>query len=203
VNTASKIVLGLGVIITLFGGILVGMGGNDLGESVGGLEFDFDGKELYSSDQGGNFETPGELYGINVYAVGSNETIDCDSFADQIIVTDKTARSVFDKDCNSDGMDEFDKTFLGMLWFEHPDELTIEATEGEVKVIAYGISGNLDGAGDAALSLVGGMVVLCCGIFILLIGFVMALTMTNNKQSQVTYQPVGTQVATKENWFEE
>ena len=198
-HTASKIVLGLGVIITLLGGILMGMGGGDVRESLGDLEFDFDGKELYSGDQGGNFETPGELYGINVYAVGSNETIDCDSFADQIIVTDKTARSVFDKDCNSDGMDEFDKTFLGMLLFEHPEELTIEATEGEVKVIAYGISGDLDGAAAAGMSLLSGFFVLCCGILILLIGFVMALTMTNTKQSQVTYQQVGTQEPTKEN----
>ena len=202
-HTGSKIVLGLGVIITLFGGILMGLGGNDLGESVDDLEFDFDGKELYSSDQGGNFETPGELYSINVYAVGSNETIDCDSFADQIIVTNKTSERVFDKNCDSDEMDEFDKTFLGWIWNKHPDELTIEATEGEVEVIAYGISGDLDGAGGAVLSLLSGIFVLCCGIFFLLIGFVMALTMTDSKQSQVTYQPVSTQEPTKENWFEE
>ena len=187
-HTASKIVLGLGVIITLFGGILMGTGGNDLGESLDDLEFDFDGKELYSGDQGGNFETPGEWYGINVYAVGSNETIDCDSFADQIIVTNKTAESVFGKNCDSDEMDGIDQTFLGSIRFEHPDELTIEATDGEVKVIAYGVSGDIEDAGGAALSLVGGMVVLCCGIFILLIGFVMAMTMADTKQSQVTYQ---------------
>ena len=187
-HTASKIVLGLGVIITLFGGILMGTGGNNLGESLDDFEFDFDGKELYSSDQGGNFETPGGWYEINVYAVGSNETIDCDSFADQIIVTNKTAESVFGKNCDSDEMDGIDQTFLGSIRFEHPDELTIEATDGEVKVIAYGVSGDIEDAGGAALSLVGGMVVLCCGIFILLIGFVMAMTMADTKQSQVTYQ---------------
>ena len=187
-HTASKVVLGLGVIITIFGMVSMGLGGAEVGD----LDIDFDGKELYSGEEGGNFESQGRFYVIQVYAVGSNETIDCDTFADQITVTNQTSEEVFFKDCNADENDESDKTFLGSVFGGHPDNFTIESSTGEVKVIAYGISG--DDAMQAFFglaSLISGIAMLCCGILFLIVGLIMSLTMKDSKQKDVTFQPVG------------
>ena len=187
-HTASKVVLGLGVIITIFGMVSMGLGGAEVGD----LDIDFDGKELYSGEEGGNFESPGVFYAIQVYAVGSNETIDCDTFADQITITNQTSEEVFFKDCGTDEKDEFDKTFLGSVFGGHPDNFTIESSTGEVKVIAYGISG--DDAMQAFFglaSLISGIAMLCCGILFLIVGLIMSLTMKDSKQKDVTFQPVG------------
>jgi len=190
-HTASKVVLGLGVIITIFGMVSMGLGGAEVGESVGDLDLDIDGKELYSGEEGGNFESPGVFYAIQVYAVGSNETIDCDTFADQITVTNRTSEEVFFKDCNADENDESDKTFLGSVVNGHPDSFAIGSSTGEVKVIAYGISG-----GDARqaffglASIISGIAMLCCGILFLIVGLIMSLTMKDSKQKDVTFQPV-------------
>ena len=187
-HTASKVVLGLGVIITIFGMVSMGLGGAEVGESVGDLDLDIDGKELYSGEEGGNFESPGVFYAIQVYAVGSNETIDCDTFADQITVTNRTSEEVFFKDCNADENDEFDKTFLGSVVNGHPDSFAIGSSTGEVKVIAYGISG-----GDARqaffglASIISGIAMLCCGILFLIVGLIMSLTMKDSKQKDVTF----------------
>ena len=191
-HTASKVVLGLGVIITILGMVSMGLGGAEVGESVGDLDLDIDGKELYSGEEGGNFESPGVFYAIQVYAVGSNETIDCDTFADQITVTNRTSEEVFFKDCNADEKDESDKTFLGSVVNGHPDSFAIGSSTGEVKVIAYGISG-----GDARqaffglASIISGIAMLCCGILFLIVGLIMSLTMKDSKQKDVTFQPVG------------
>ena len=190
-HTASKVVLGLGVIITIFGMVSMGLGGAEVGELVGDSNFDFEGKELYSGEEGGNFESPGLLYGIEVYAVGSNETIDCDTFADQITITNQTSEEVFFKDCGTDENDESDKTFLGSVVNGHPDSFAIGSSTGEVKVIAYGISG-----GDARqaffglASIISGIAMLCCGILFLIVGLIMSLTMKDSKQKDVTFQPV-------------
>ena len=187
-HTASKVVLGLGVIITIFGMVSMGLGGAEVGD----LDLDIDGKELYSGEEGGNFESPGVLYAIQVYAVGSNETIDCDTFADQITITNQTSEEVFFKDCNADENDESDKTFLGSVVNGHPDSFAIGSSTGEVKVIAYGISG-----GDARqaffglASIISGIAMLCCGILFLIVGLIMSLTMKDSKQKDVTFQPVG------------
>lgn len=187
-HTASKVVLGLGVIITILGMVSMGLGGAEVGD----LDIDFDGKELYSGEEGGNFESPGVFYAIQVYAVGSNETIDCDTFADQITVTNQTSEEVFFKDCNADENDESDKTFLGSVFGGHPDSFAIGSSTGEVKVIAYGISG-----GDARQALFGlasiisGIAMFCCGILFLIVGLIMSLTMKDSKQKDVTFQPVG------------
>ena len=187
-HTASKVVLGLGVIITIFGMVSMGLGGAEVGESVGDLDLDIDGKELYSGEEGGNFESPGVFYAIQVYAVGSNETIDCDTFADQITVTNRTSEEVFFKDCGKDENDEFDKTFLGSVVNGHPDSFAIGSSTGEVKVIAYGISG-----GDARqaffglASIISGIAMLCCGILFLIVGLIMSLTMKDSKQNDVTF----------------
>ena len=187
-HTASKVVLGLGVIITIFGMVSMGLGGAEVGD----LDLDIDGKELYSGEEGGNFESPGVFYAIQVYAVGSNETIDCDTFADQITITNQTSDEVFGKDCNADENDESDKTFLGSVVNGHPDNFAIGSSTGEVKVIAYGISG-----GDARQALFGlasiisGIAMLCCGILFLIVGLIMSLTMKDSKQKDVTFQPVG------------
>ena len=191
-HTASKVVLGLGVIITIFGMVSMGLGGAEVVESVGDSNFDFEGKELYSGEEGGNFESPGRFYAIPVFAVGSNETIDCDTFADQITITNQTSEEVFFKDCETDENDEFDKTFLGSVFGGHPDNFTIESSTGEVKVIAYGISG-----GDARqaffglASIISGIAMLCCGILFLIVGLIMSLTMKDSKQKDATFQPVG------------
>ena len=187
-HTASKVVLGLGVIITILGMVSMGLGGAEVGD----LDLDFDGTELYSGEEGGNFESPGLLYAIQVYAVGSNETIDCDTFADQITITNQTSDEVFGKDCNADENDESDKTFLGSVVNGHPDSFAIGSSTGEVKVIAYGISG-----GDARqaffglASIISGIAMLCCGILFLIVGLIMSLTMKDSKQKDVTFQPVG------------
>ena len=187
-HTASKVVLGLGVIITILGMVSMGLGGAEVGD----LDLDIDGKELYSGEEGGNFESPGVFYAIQVYAVGSNETIDCDTFADQITVTNRTSEEVFFKDCNADENDESDKTFLGWVFGGHPDSFAIGSSTGEVKVIAYGISG-----GDARqaffglASIISGIAMLCCGILFLIVGLIMSLTMKDSKQKDVTFQPVG------------
>ncbi len=187
-HTASKVVLGLGVIITILGMVSMGLGGAEVGD----LDLDIDGKELYSGEEGGNFESPGLLYAIQVYAVGSNETIDCDTFADQITITNQTSDEVFGKDCNADENDESDKTFLGSVVNGHPDSFAIGSSTGEVKVIAYGISG-----GDARqaffglASIISGIAMLCCGILFLIVGLIMSLTMKDSKQKDVTFQPVG------------
>jgi hypothetical protein len=187
-HTASKVVLGLGVIITILGMVSMGLGGAEVGD----LDLDIDGKELYSGEEGGNFESPGVFYAIQVYAVGSNETIDCDTFADQITVTNRTSEEVFFKDCNADENDESDKTFLGSVVNGHPDSFAIGSSTGEVKVIAYGISG-----GDARqaffglASIISGIAMLCCGILFLIVGLIMSLTMKDSKQKDVTFQPVG------------
>lgn len=186
-HTASKVVLGLGVIITIFGMVSMGLGGAEVGD----LDLDIDGKELYSGEEGGNFESPGVFYAIQVYAVGSNETIDCDTFADQITITNQTSEEVFFKDCETDENDEFDKTFLGWVFGGHPDNFTIESSTGEVKVIAYGISG--DDARQALFglaSIISGIAMLCCGILFLIVGLIMSLTMKDSKQKDVTFQPV-------------
>ncbi len=191
-HTASKVVLGLGVIITIFGMVSMGLGGAEVGELVGDSNFDFEGKELYSGEEGGNFESQGVFYAIQVYAVGSNETIDCDTFADQITITNQTSEEVFFKDCETDENDEFDKTFLGWVFGGHPDNFTIESSTGEVKVIAYGISG--DDARQALFglaSIISGIAMLCCGILFLIVGLIMSLTMKDSKQKDVTFQPVG------------
>ena len=186
-HTASKVVLGLGVIITILGMVSMGLGGAEVGD----LDLDFDGTELYSGEEGGNFESPGVFYAIQVYAVGSNETIDCDTFADQITVTNRTSEEVFFKDCNADENDESDKTFLGSVVNGHPDSFAIGSSTGEVKVIAYGISG-----GDARqaffglASIISGIAMLCCGILFLIVGLIMSLTMKDSKQKDVTFQPV-------------
>jgi hypothetical protein len=187
-HTASKVVLGLGVIITIFGMVSMGLGGAEVGD----LDIDFDGKELYSGEEGGNFESPGVFYAIQVYAVGSNETIDCDTFADQITITNQTSDEVFGKDCNADENDESDKTFLGSVFGGHPDNFTIGSSTGEVKVIAYGISG--DDAMQAFFglaSIISGIAMFCCGILFLIVGLIMSLTMKDSKQKDVTFQPVG------------
>ncbi len=187
-HTASKVVLGLGVIITIFGMVSMGLGGAEVGD----LDLDFDGTELYSGEEGVNFESTGLLYAIQVYAVGSNETIDCDTFADQITITNQTSEEVFFKDCETDENDEFDKTFLGWVFGGHPDNFTIESSTGEVKVIAYGISG--DDARQAFFglaSIISGIAMLCCGILFLIVGLIMSLTMKDSKQKDVTFQPVG------------
>ena len=187
-HTASKVVLGLGVIITILGMVSMGLGGAEVGD----LDLDIDGKELYSGEEGGNFESPGVFYAIQVYAVGSNETIDCDTFADQITVTNRTSEEVFFKDCNADENDESDKTFLGWVFGGHPDSFAIGSSTGEVKVIAYGISG-----GDARqaffglASIISGIAMLCCGILFLIVGLIMSLTMKDSKQKDATFQPVG------------
>ena len=186
-HTASKVVLGLGVIITIFGMVSMGLGGAEVGD----LDIDFDGKELYSGEEGGNFESPGVLYAIQVYAVGSNETIDCDTFADQITITNQTSEEVFFKDCNADENDESDKTFLGSVVNGHPDSFAIGSSTGEVKVIAYGISG--DDARQALFglaSIISGIAMFCCGILFLIVGLIMSLTMKDSKQKDVTFQPV-------------
>ena len=186
-HTASKVVLGLGVIITILGMVSMGLGGAEVGD----LDLDIDGKELYSGEEGGNFESPGVFYAIQVYAVGSNETIDCDTFADQITITNRTSEEVFFKDCGKDENDEFDKTFLGSVVNGHPDSFAIGSSTGEVKVIAYGISG-----GDARqaffglASIISGIAMLCCGILFLIVGLIMSLTMKDSKQKDVTFQPV-------------
>ncbi len=187
-HTASKVVLGLGVIITILGMVSMGLGGAEFGD----LDLDFDGTELYSGEEGGNFESPGLLYAIQVYAVGSNETIDCDTFADQITITNQTSDEVFGKDCNADENDESDKTFLGSVVNGHPDSFAIGSSTGEVKVIAYGISG--DDARQAFFglaSIISGIAMLCCGILFLIVGLIMSLTMKDSKQKDVTFQPVG------------
>ena len=187
-HTASKVVLGLGVIITIFGMVSMGLGGAEVGD----LDIDFDGKELYSGEEGGNFESPGVFYAIQVYAVGSNETIDCDTFADQITVTNQTSEEVFFKDCNADENDESDKTFLGSVVNGYPDSFAIGSSTGEVKVIAYGISG--DDARQALsglASIISGIAMFCCGILFLIVGLIMSLTMKDSKQKDVTFQPVG------------
>jgi hypothetical protein len=187
-HTASKVVLGLGVIITILGMVSMGLGGAEVGD----LDLDIDGKELYSGEEGGNFESPGVFYAIQVYAVGSNETIDCDTFADQITVTNRTSEEVFFKDCNADENDESDKTFLGSVVNGHPDSFAIGSSTGEVKVIAYGISG--DDARQAFFglaSIISGIAMLCCGILFLIVGLIMSLTMKDSKQKDVTFQPVG------------
>jgi hypothetical protein len=187
-HTASKVVLGLGVIITILGMVSMGLGGAEVGD----LDLDIDGKELYSGEEGGNFESQGRFYVIQVYAVGSNETIDCDTFADQITITNQTSEEVFFKDCNADENDESDKTFLGSVFGGHPDSFAIGSSTGEVKVIAYGISG-----GDARQALFGlasiisGIAMFCCGILFLIVGLIMSLTMKDSKQKDVTFQPVG------------
>ena len=187
-HTASKVVLGLGVIITILGMVSMGLGGAEVGD----LDLDIDGKELYSGEEGGNFESPGVFYVIQVYAVGSNETIDCDTFADQITVTNRTSEEVFFKDCNADENDESDKTFLGSVVNGHPDSFAIGSSTGEVKVIAYGISG-----GDARqaffglASIISGIAMLCCGILFLIVGLIMSLTMKDSKHKDATFQPVG------------
>jgi hypothetical protein len=187
-HTASKVVLGLGVIITILGMVSMGLGGAEVGD----LDLDIDGKELYSGEEGGNFESLGVFYAIQVYAVGSNETIDCDTFADQITITNQTSEEVFFKDCNADENDESDKTFLGSVFGGHPDSFAIGSSTGEVKVIAYGISG-----GDARQALFGlasiisGIAMFCCGILFLIVGLIMSLTMKDSKQKDVTFQPVG------------
>jgi len=186
-HTASKVVLGLGVIITILGMVSMGLGGAEVGD----LDLDIDGKELYSGEEGGNFESPGVFYAIQVYAVGSNETIDCDTFADQITITNQTSEEVFFKDCETDENDEFDKTFLGWVFGGHPDNFTIESSTGEVKVIAYGISG--DDARQALFglaSIISGIAMLCCGFLFLIVGLIMSLTMKDSKQKDVTFQPV-------------
>ena len=187
-HTASKVVLGLGVIITILGMVSMGLGGAEVGD----LDLDIDGKELYSGEEGGNFESQGRFYVIQVYAVGSNETIDCDTFADQITITNQTSEEVFFKDCNADENDESDKTFLGSVFGGHPDNFTIGSSTGEVKVIAYGISG--DDARQAFFglaSIISGIAMLCCGILFLIVGLIMSLTMKDSKQKDVTFQPVG------------
>ena len=187
-HTASKVVLGLGVIITILGMVSMGLGGAEVGD----LDLDFDGTELYSGEEGGNFESPGLLYAIQVYAVGSNETIDCDTFADQITITNQTSDEVFGKDCNADENDESDKTFLGSVVNGHPDSFAIGSSTGEVKVIAYGISG--DDARQAFFglaSIISGIAMLCCGILFLIVGLIMSLTMKDSKQKDATFQPVG------------
>ena len=187
-HTASKVVLGLGVIITILGMVSMGLGGAEVGD----LDLDIDGKELYSGEEGGNFESPGVFYAIQVYAVGSNETIDCDTFADQITITNQTSEEVFFKDCETDENDEFDKTFLGWVFGGHPDNFTIESSTGEVKVIAYGISG--DDARQAFFglaSIISGIAMLCCGILFLIVGLIMSLTMKDSKHKDATFQPVG------------
>ena len=187
-HTASKVVLGLGVIITILGMVSMGLGGAEVGD----LDLDFDGTELYSGEEGGNFESPGLLYAIQVYAVGSNETIDRDTFADQITITNQTSDEVFGKDCNADENDESDKTFLGSVVNGHPDSFAIGSSTGEVKVIAYGISG--DDARQAFFglaSIISGIAMLCCGILFLIVGLIMSLTMKDSKQKDVTFQPVG------------
>lgn len=187
-HTASKVVLGLGVIITILGMVSMGLGGAEVGD----LDLDFDGTELYSGEEGGNFESPGLLYAIQVYAVGSNETIDCDTFADQITITNQTSDEVFGKDCNADENDESDKTFLGSVVNGHLDSFAIGSSTGEVKVIAYGISG--DDARQAFFglaSIISGIAMLCCGILFLIVGLIMSLTMKDSKQKDVTFQPVG------------
>ena len=190
-HTASKVVLGLGVIITIFGMVSMGLGGAEVVESVGDSNFDFEGKELYSGEEGGNFESPGRFYAIPVFAVGSNETIDCDTFADQITITNQTSEEVFFKDCETDENDEFDKTFLGSVFGGHPDNFTIESSTGEVKVIAYGISGgDAEQAVFGLLSIMSGIAMLCCGFLFLFVGLIMSLTMKDSKQNDVTFQPV-------------
>ena len=187
-HTASKVVLGLGVIITILGMVSMGLGGAEVGD----LDLDFDGTELYSGEEGGNFESPGLLYAIQVYAVGSNETIDCDTFADQITITNQTSDKVFGKDCNADENDESDKTFLGSVVNGHPDSFAIGSSTGEVKVIAYGISG--DDARQAFFglaSIISGIAMLCCGILFLIVGLIMSLTMKDSKHKDATFQPVG------------
>jgi len=187
-HTASKVVLGLGVIITILGMVSMGLGGAEVGD----LDLDFDGTELYSGEEGGNFESPGLLYAIQVYAVGSNETIDCDTFADQITITNQTSDEVFGKDCNADENDESDKTFLGSVVNGHPDSFAIGSSTGEVKVIAYGISG--DDARQAFFglaSIISGIAMLCCGILFLIVGLIMSLTMKDSKHKDATFQPVG------------
>jgi hypothetical protein len=187
-HTASKVVLGLGVIITIFGMVSMGLGGAEVGELVEDSNFDFEGKELYSGEEGGNFESPGRFYAIGVYAVGSNETIDCDTFADQITITNQTSEEVFFKDCERDEDDEFDKTFLGSVFGGHPDNFTIESSTGEVKVIAYGISGgDAEQAVSGLLSIMSGIAMLCCGFLFLFVGLIMSLTMKDSKQNDVTF----------------
>ena len=187
-HTASKVVLGLGVIITILGMVSMGLGGAEVGD----LDLDIDGKELYSGEEGGNFESQGRFYVIQVYAVGSNETIDCDTFADQITITNQTSDEVFFKDCNTDENDESDKTFLGSVVNGYPDSFAIGSSTGEVKVIAYGISG--DDARQALsglASIISGIAMFCCGILFLIVGLIMSLTMKDSKQKDVTFQPVG------------
>ena len=187
-HTASKVVLGLGVIITIFGMVSMGLGGAEVGESVGDLNFDFEGKELYSGEEGGNFESQGVFYAIQVYAVGSNETIDCDTFGDQITITNQTSEEVFFKDCGTDENDEVDKTFLGLVSGGHPDNFAIESSTGEVKVIAYGISGgDAEQAVFGLLSIMSGIAMLCCGFLFLIVGLIMSLTMKDSKQKDVTF----------------
>jgi hypothetical protein len=70
----------------------------------------------------------------------------------------------------------------------HPDNFTIESSTGEVKVIAYGISGgDAEQAVSGLLSIMSGIAMLCCGILFLIVGLIMSLTMKDSKQNDVTF----------------
>lgn len=192
-NSGAKISLAIGGVLSVLSIVLMVVGGAQMGGSVESVDFSSD-EVVYKGTEGGSFSSEGPLYSFSVFAAGSNETVDCETVADEIGITNSTSgEDLFIADCESDFLDEDDRTFLGWV-INGADDFTVNETTSLIFVTKSGLSGGdiegfFSGAFIALLASVG----LCCGILILLIGVIIALT-SKSSQPSPQLQVVGSDI---------
>ncbi len=188
-NAGAKVTLGIGAVITVLSLLMMIAGGAQIGSSVGDVDISTD-EVVYQGTEGGSFISEGALYSFSVYAVGSNETVDCDVVSEDIGITNSSSgEDLFIPDCQSDEMDSDDRTFLGWV-INGADTFIVNATGAEIIVTQSGVSGGDIGGffsgAFTALIASGGV---CCGILFLIIGGIIAITAKPSQPSHTMQIP--------------
>lgn len=180
-NGGAKVTLGIGGVITVLSVVIMVLGGVQMGGAAEDVNFSTD-EVVYKGTEGGSFSSEGPLYSFSVFAVGSNETVDCEAVSAEVEITNSTSgEDLFIPDCESDFLDEDDRTFLGRA-INGAEDFTVNATTNQIFVTQSGISGgDIGGFFSGALTALLASGGLCCGLLIMLIGGIIAISSKSSR----------------------
>ena len=193
-HVAGKIFLILGIVVTLGGVVLAGLGGSNLAD-VG--EWDVKEKSEFTG-----------MEGVSVYDYPQKEmivmvrdNIRCDEFT--FTMTNDTGENYVEVSCDDDTDGEkpdgwgndpegwYHMTSISASRYAE-GEYTIEANADYELVDGFEVLFDEIGEGASGVAgLFGGGLVACCGIFFIILGGIFALTLKTPQKNQVNMAPLG------------
>ena len=191
-HMAGKVFLILGVIVTLGGVVMMGLGGSNVSDAG---EWDVEEKSEFSG-----------MEGVSVYDFSGNDmlvmvrdNIRCDEFT--FTMTNETAEDKIEQYCEEDGEkpDGWQDDPSGWyhmatisMWSYDRGEYTINSSADYELVDMWSIVGDEIGEAVSGIAgLLGGSAVACCGFVFMILGGIFALTMKTPQKNQVNMAPLG------------